>query len=88
MEIILTNKHGEHNYKQKYDMKMRHCPDLNQGSPFTIQALLPLSHSNTWFVDNGWKIILKNKPGKHNYKQKYDLKMRHCLDLNQGSPVY
>ena len=32
MKIILKKKHGEHNYKQKYDMKTRHCPDLNQGS--------------------------------------------------------
>ena len=34
------------------------------------------------------EIILPNKPGKHNYKQKYDLKKRRCPDLNQGSPVY
>ena len=34
------------------------------------------------------EIILTNKPGKHNYKQKYDLKKMHFPDLNQGSPVY
>ena len=31
---------------------------------------------------------MTNKLGEHNYKQKNDMKMRHCLDLNKGSPVY
>ena len=73
MEIILTNKPGKHNYKQKYDLKMRRCPDLNQGSHVYYTGALT---------------ILKKKHGEHNYKQKYDMKTWHCPDLNQGSPVY
>ena len=34
------------------------------------------------------EIILTNKPGKHNYKSKYDLEMMHCPDLTQVSPIY
>ena len=31
---------------------------------------------------------MKQQPGKLNYNPKYDLKMRNCPDLTQGSPVY
>ena len=89
MEIILKKKHGEHNYKQKYDMKNEALPGFEPGVSLLLgQAILPLSHSNTWVRRQWMEIIVTNKPGKHNYKQKYDLKMRHYLDLNQGSPVY
>ena len=47
-----------------------------------------LSHRATFKIRQWVKIILKNKQGKHNYKPKNDLKMRHCPDLKQGSPVY
>ena len=71
-------------------MKMTHCPDLNQGSPVYLgQATLTAKHTAQRKNSRQWvKIILKNKHGKHNYKRKYDMKMRHCPDLNQGSPVY
>ena len=51
MEIILTNKPGKHNYKQKYDLKMRRCPDLNQGSPVYYTGALtakPQSPFQNW----------------------------------------
>ena len=55
---------------------------------FTRQPLLPRSHSTTSVRGQWMEIILTNKPGKHNYKQKYELKMRHRPDLNQRSPGY
>ena len=89
MEIILPNKPGKHNYKQKYDLKKRHCLDLNQGSPVNYTgALTAKPQHHVSFVDNRWKSFKTNKLDEHNYKQKNDMKMRHCLDLNQGSPVY
>ena len=52
--------------------------------PFIRQALLPLSHSTTSVRRQWMEIILTNKPGKHNYKQKYDLKMRRLPGFEPG----
>ena len=67
MEIILTNKPGKHNYKQKYDLKMRRCPDLNQGSPVYYTGALTAKPQSHFKIRQWVKIILKNKQGKHNY---------------------
>ena len=40
VKIILKNKQGKHNYKPKNDLKMRQCPDLNQGSPLSTRQAL------------------------------------------------
>ena len=55
MEIILTNKHGKHNYKQKYDLKMRRCPDLNKGSPvyYTGAVTAKPQHHVSWQTIDG-----------------------------------
>ena len=98
MEIILTNKHGKHNYKQKYDLKMRRCPDLNQGSPVYYTGALTAKPQNHFQkLDTFWKTnrvnIIINKewfenhalPGFEATAPKYDLKRTHWPGFEPGT---
>ena len=81
-------KPGKHNYKQKYDVKMRRCPVLNHGSPVYYAGALTVKPPRHVKKQTMGENHFEKKHGKHNDKPKYDWVKIHCPDMNQLSPVY